>query len=306
MAQSHSIFAGDAAHTLPRVRRIGLGDVADALKQGVDDFAAIPSHAVFLCLIYPVAGLFLARLVFGYDILPLLYPLAAGFALLGPFAAIGLYELSRRREQGFTVSWVDAFDVIRSPSFGAICALGVLLFMIFFIWIAVAQAIYVASFGYAPAASIPEFLHRVLTTREGMLLIVLGNGVGFLFALLVLTISVVSFPLLLDRDVGAADAILTSIKVVRVNPMPMAAWGLIVGAMLVVGSLPLFLGLAVAVPVLGHATWHLYRKAVEPDPNPHPEYRPRPKRQRFAADFPAAMFPWAGDKRSGGGEPPTN
>jgi uncharacterized membrane protein len=305
MAQSHSIFAGDATHALPHVRRIGLGDVADALKRGIDDFAAIPSHAVFLCLIYPVAGLFLARLVFGYDILPLLYPLAAGFALLGPFAAIGLYELSRRREQGLQASWVDAFDVIRSPSFGAISALGILLFLVFFFWIAAAQAIYVASFGYAPAASIPEFLHQVLTTREGLILIVAGNGIGFLFALLVLTISVVSFPLLLDRDVGAADAVLTSIRVVRANPVAMAAWGLIVAAMLVIGSLPFFLGLAVAVPVLGHATWHLYRKAVEPDPNPHPQYQPRPKLERYAADFPAVLFPWAGEKRSGEGEPPS-
>jgi uncharacterized membrane protein len=294
---NHSIFTGDAAHERPRVRKIGFADLGDALRQGLADFSAIPTHAIFVALIYPVAGLFLARLAFGYELLPLLYPLAAGFALVGPFAAIGLYELSRRREQGRDPSWTDAFKVIRSPSFGAIVALGVLLLVIFFVWLAVAQAIYVATLGYQPAASMPEFLNRVLTTREGWMLIVAGNTVGFLFALTVLTISVVSFPLLLDRDAGAADAVLTSMRVVRANPVVMAAWGLIVALSLAVGSLPFFLGLAVVIPVLGHATWHLYRKAVAPDPNPRPDYGPRPERERYAADFPAVLFPWAGEKR---------
>jgi uncharacterized membrane protein len=263
MAQPHSIFAGDVVHTPPRVRTIGIADLKDALARGIDDFAAMPTHAIFLCLIYPIAGLFLARLTLGYDVLPMLYPLAAGFALLGPFAAIGLYELSRRREQGLDVSWEHAFEVFRSPSSGAIAALGVLLTIIFVVWLAVAQAIYVATFGYVPAASIPAFLREVFTTPAGWTLIVVGNAVGFLFALLVLTISVVSFPLLLDRDVGAADAILTSVRAVAANPVTMAIWGLIVAGALLIGSLPFFFGLTIVMPILGHATWHLYRKVVE-------------------------------------------
>jgi uncharacterized membrane protein len=250
----------------------------------------MPTHAVFLCLIYPIVGLLLARLTLGYEVLPLLFPLAAGFTLLGPFAAIGLYELSRRREQGLDASWQDAFDVLRSPSRGAIAALGLLLLAIFVIWIAVAQAIYIANFGYEPAASIPDFLHQVFTTPAGWMLIIVGNLVGFLFALAVLTISVVSFPLLLDRDVGAVEAVLTSVRVVAANPLMMAIWGLIVAGLLVIGSLPFFFGLAVVVPVLGHSTWHLYRKVVEPDPNPH-QVLPRPPRsRRYAAQFPAALF----------------
>jgi uncharacterized membrane protein len=263
MAHPHSIFAGDVVHARPRVRTIAIADVKDALARGIDDFAAMPTHAIFLCLIYPIAGLFLARLTLGYEVLPMLYPLAAGFALLGPFAAIGLYELSRRREQGLDLSWEHAFEVFRSPSSGAIGALGVLLTIIFVVWIAVAQSIYVATFGYEPAASIPAFLRQVFTTPAGWTLIVVGNAVGFLFALLVLTISVVSFPLLLDRDVGAAEAILTSVRVVAANPLTMAVWGLIVAAALVIGSLPFFFGLALVVPILGHATRHLYRKVVE-------------------------------------------
>jgi uncharacterized membrane protein len=123
------------------------------------------------------------------------------------------------------------------------------------------------------------------------MLIVVGTGVGFLFAVLVLTISAISFPLLLDRDVGAAVAVLTSIRVVAKNPLTMALWGFIVAALLVLGSIPFFLGLTVVMPVLGHATWHLYRRAVEPDTNPHPDYQPRPRPRRSAADFPAALFP---------------
>ena len=253
-------------------------------------FRPCPRHAVFLCLIYPIVGVLLARLTLGYEVLPLLFPLAAGFTLLGPFAAIGLYELSRRREQGLDASWQDAFDVLRSPSRGAIAALGLLLLTIFVIWIAVAQAIYVAYFGYEPAASIPHFLDQVFTTPAGRMLMIVGNLVGFLFALGVLTISVISFPLLLDRDVGAVEAVLTSVRVVARNPLMMAIWGLIVAGLLLIGSLPLFFGLAVVVPVLGHSTWHLYRKVVEPDPNPH-QVLPRPARSRhYAAQFPAALF----------------
>jgi len=290
MAHQHVLMGAESNRARPIVRTIGLSDIKNALAEGIADFSAMPSHAVFLCLIYPIVGVLLARLTLGYEVLPLLFPLAAGFTLLGPFAAIGLYELSRRREQGLDASWQDAFDVLRSPSRGAIAALGLLLLTIFVIWIAVAQAIYVAYFGYEPAASIPDFLDQVFTTPAGRMLMIVGNLVGFLFALGVLTISVISFPLLLDRDVGAVEAVLTSVRVVARNPLMMAIWGLIVAALLLIGSLPLFFGLAVVVPVLGHSTWHLYRKVVEPDLNPHQVLPRRARSRHYAAQFPAALF----------------
>jgi uncharacterized membrane protein len=289
---SHVIAGESLTQAHPKIRRIGFADLKEALARGLDDFRAMPSHAVFLCLIYPVVGFVIFRLALGANVLPLLFPLAAGFALLGPLAALGLYEMSRRREQGLDVSWRHALDVFRSPSLAAIVVLGLLLVAIFLVWVAVAQAIYVATFGYTPAASMPDFAHQVLTTPAGWTLAIVGNGIGFLFAVVVLTLGVVSFPLLLDRDVGAAVAILTSVRAVLANPVTMAAWGFIVAALLLIGSIPAFFGLAVVMPVLGHATWHLYRRVVEPDLNERPRfYEPTQREQRYAADFPAALFP---------------
>jgi uncharacterized membrane protein len=287
MAQS-----GPDTTAAPVIRTIDLPDLHRALQRGWEDFKAVPSHAIILCIIYPVLGLMLARAVHGYSVLPLLFPLAAGFALLGPFAALGLYEMSRRRERGEPATAWDALEVVRSPSFGAMLGLGALLLALFVTWVATAQAIYIAAFGYAGVTGVSDFAERVLTTPQGWWLIVVGCGVGFLFALVALCISVVSFPLMLDRHAGAGDAMVTSLRAVARNPVPMAVWGLIVAMLLVAGSLPAFLGLAVVIPLLGHATWHLYRETIEPELNPRP-LPPRAHRERKpAADFPANLFPW--------------
>lgn len=293
MAHSHLIAGAAGSAAVPAIRKIGLADLKDALSRGADDFLAMPTHAIFLCVIYPLIGLVAARLAFGYSVLPLLYPLATGFALVGPLAAIGLYELSRRREQGLDVSAGDAFNVLRSSSLGAIVALGLLLVVIFAMWMGAANAIYIDNFGYKPPASAAAFIHDVLTTEAGWNLIVTGNAVGLIFAVVALTLSAVSFPMLIDRDIGAAGALLTSIRAVIANPLVMAVWGLIVAALLLIGSLPFFIGLTVVLPILGHATWHLYRKLVVADGTPAPTYPDDKQRvRRPAADFPAALFPW--------------
>jgi|SRR5436190_10068682 len=263
MAQLH-VLAGrdDATPIEPAIRTIGFADLRDALAKGFDDFWAMPSHVIFIGLIYAVVGLMLGRIALGYDVIPLLFPLAAGFALVGPFAALGLYEMSRRRERGLDVSWQHAFDVLHSPSRDAIVALGLVLMAIFIVWLIVAQSLYASLFDVTRPVSPTQFLHEVIDTPAGHTLIVVGNGVGFLFAVLVLTISVVSFPMLLDREVGVVRAMRTSVRAVVANPVTMAAWGLIVAVALAIGSLPLFFGLAIVLPVLAHATWHLYRKVV--------------------------------------------
>jgi uncharacterized membrane protein len=290
MAYSHILVGTSEPATAPTIRSITPADLKDALVAGYNDFAAMPSHAVFLCVIYPVIGILLAGLTLGYALVPLLFPLAAGFALIGPFAAIGLYELSRRREAGRDVSATDAFEVLRSPSIGAIVALGILLTILFLVWVATANAIYVACFGYAAPTSIGQFVHDLFATSAGWKLIIIGNLVGFVFALAAFLMSAVSFPLLLDHEVGAAVAMLTSFRTIEKNPGTMALWGLIVAALLVIGTIPLFLGLPVVLPVLGHATWHLYRKVVDAGPSPRADFRPPSTHHRSAADFPASLF----------------
>lgn len=264
MANEKSIAnVGAYGSTKPNVRRIGTADLMDALAKGLDDFKAMPTHVVFLCLIYPIVTLIFARTYAGYEVLPLVFPLLAGYTLIGPLVATGMYELSRRREEGLDISRGHAFDVFRSPSIRAIATLGVVLMAIYFAWLSAAWAIYEANFGNAAPASIEEFARQVFTTPAGWTLIIGGSGVGFLFAVVVLTLSVVSFPMLLDRDVGVMTAMQTSVRAVLANPITMAIWGLIVAVALLIGSLPLFVGLSVVMPVLGHATWHLYRKVVE-------------------------------------------
>lgn len=249
--------------TLPHIRTIGVADIKDALARGLDDFRAMPSQVFFLSLIYPIIGLVLGKLVLGHAVLPLLFPLLAGFSLIGPVASTGLYELSRRREEGLDVSWAYAFGVLRSPAIRPIAALGIVLMAFFILWLYAAQAIYQALFSDLPPASVTEFARQIFTTPSGWALIVIGNGIGFFFAVAVLTLSVVSFPMLIDRHVSLGTAVHTSVRAVLANPLMMALWGLIVAAGLVIGSLPFLIGLAVVLPVLGHATWHLYRKVVE-------------------------------------------
>jgi uncharacterized membrane protein len=292
MAHSHVLLGAGDTPARPAIRSIGLADIKTALARGVDDFYAMPTHAIFLCIVYPIIGLVLARLAFGYSTLPLLYPLISGFALVGPFASLGLYEMSRRRELGEDVSISHAFEVLQSSSIGAITALSLLLFVIFLIWLGVANAIYIADFGYAPPSSIEHFVRNVLTTPAGWNLIIVGNGVGLLFAIVVLAIGAFSFPLLVDRDVGAAVALSTSVRAVMKNPGTMAVWGVIVAVLLLIGSVPFFLGLTVVMPILGHATWHLYRLTIDAESGQRPEALPRTSRRRYAADFPSSLFPW--------------
>lgn len=266
MANFHVIAGADETPAHPLVRNIGADDLRAALTKGIDDFKEMPTHLAFIGLIYPILGVCLAALTFSSNALPLLFPLVSGFALMGPLAAIGLYELSRRRELGLETSWDHAFDVLRSPSLPSILALGFVLMVIFVCWLATAQALYEWLYGEMAPESYAGFVREVLTTSKGWTLIILGHLIGFVFALVVFSISVFSFPLLLDRDCGVACAVQTSIQAVLVNPKTLGFWALIVAAALMIGSAPLLIGLAVAMPILGHATWHLYRRTIEPAP----------------------------------------
>ena len=254
-----------AGQAVPAIRRIGPSDLWDALRKGMADVGATRDDVLFIGLIYPLAGLVLARLAFSLDLLPLVFPLASGFAIIGPFAAVGLYELSRRREQGMHVRWLDAFGVFKSPAIGSILGLGAILLTLFFVWLGVAYEIYLATLGSTPPQTVAAFERSLFQTGGGWTMIAAGIGVGFLFAVLAFVIGVVSFPLLLDRDVGMMTAIRTSLRAVGANLGTMILWGMIVAGLLVLGSLPLLVGLIFVMPVLGHASWHLYRKVVADD-----------------------------------------
>lgn len=261
------VVAGDDAKRAtapPAIRSIGVADLRDALTKGMSDFGAFRTDVLFIVIIYPLAGIALTRFIFDENALPLLFPLASGFALVGPVAAVGLYEMSRRRERGEAVGWASAFGVVRSPAFGAILVLGLLLLAVFSAWMLAAMVIYDVTLGPKPPVSMSAFARDVITTDAGWMMIFLGIGVGFLFAVLALAISVVSFPLMLDRGVPLRVAVATSIRAILANPGTMTVWGLMVAGGLVLGSLPLFLGLIFVLPILGHATWHLYRKVVAP------------------------------------------
>ncbi|MAF48030.1 MAG: hypothetical protein CMM10_07200 [Rhodospirillaceae bacterium] len=247
----------------PTVRQIGMADLMDAIAKGFADFNAMPTHFFYLAIIYPIVTFAVAGFYGELDLLPFIFPLLAGYTLLGPLAAIGTYELSRRREFGRFTSRTNAFLVFKSHSINAIVNLGVVLMIIYFAWLFAAQAIYVQHFGEAAPESYMGFVNQLFTTQQGTSMIIVGCGIGFLFAVVVLSFSVVSFPMLLDLDVGVLLAIKTSVKAVIANPVTMAVWGVIVAASLLLGSLPFFVGLCVVLPVIGHATWHLYRKVVE-------------------------------------------
>ncbi len=262
LTRSVELIGGESGVT-PEVLPLTMEDIRESLRLGYSDFAAVRADVMFICLIYPVIGIMLAAVGFNASLLPVVFPVAAGFALIGPLAAVGLYEVSRRREKGEDVSWLAALGVVRSPNFGAVLVLGLYLATIFFVWIVVAHSIWLVTLGPDQHETVSAFLGQVFTTGAGWAMIVIGMAVGFCFAVAVLAISVVSFPMLLDRNVGVPVAVSTSLEVFRTNPRVILSWGLVVAALLFIGSFPAFIGLVIVLPVLGHATWHLYRRAVK-------------------------------------------
>lgn len=256
--QGEQVHAHIAA---PAIRKITISDLFIALRKGGEDFAAYRSDVMVLCLVYVVAGLVIARLTLGHGLLPMLFPLASGFAILGPLFGVGLYEMSKQRERGAAQSWTNAFAVTGEEGFAAIVILGALLVFEFLVWLAVAYFIFRLTMNPAMADSAQRFVTAVFTTSGGYALIGIGCGVGFVFALLALCLGIVSFPMLIDNGrIGLENALVASFRAVARNPVPLALWGLIVAGSLILGTLPFFLGLVVVLPVLGHGTWHLYRR----------------------------------------------
>jgi uncharacterized membrane protein len=254
--------AGSDPTVRPETRVLLMSDLRQALRKGWDDLAAMRSDVMFACLLYPLMGALLLAVAARGNLTHLLFPVLSGFALVGPVAALGLYELSRRREAGMPVGWGAMFEVLRSPRFPRIVMLSLFNGVIFMAWLMLADAIYSMTLGPDVPADIGALLREVATTSAGWALAVIGTAVGFVLAAAVLAVSVVSFPLLLDRDASLPMAVMTSVRVARDNPAVIAVWGLLVAGLLALGTIPALLGLIVVLPLLGHATWHLYRAAV--------------------------------------------
>jgi uncharacterized membrane protein len=247
----------------PQVRRIHEGELRWALAEGWKDFRMKRGDVLILALVYPLVGFVAAALTFNARLLPMLFPLVAGLTILGPAVASGYYEIARRREAGLESSWVHFLDPLRGRSFAPLALLTAGLAVLFFGWLLAAWAIYAATIGAEPLASRSDFLRALFTTPEGWTMIALGNLVGFGFAVATLVLALVSFPMVVDKPVGAGVAIATSVRAAMANPRVTALWGLRVAGLLALGCLPAFVGLAIVLPVLGYATWHLYTRLVD-------------------------------------------
>lgn len=253
-----------ALPTAPRIRRIELSDVAAALRAGVADFRQAPAFGLFFGGLYAAGGLVLLSTVFALGVGYLAYPLIAGSVLIGPFVAAGLYAVSRDIEAGARPTWADVMRTIFDQRKREMSWMAFVSIFAFIIWMYQVRLLLALFLGFASFATLRDFLTVLFTTSDGLAFLAVGHVVGAALALALFCLSVISFPLLMDRDVDVVTAMITSVQAVLLSPGPMIAWGALVVAMLVIASLPAFLGLVVALPVLGHATWHLYRRTVLP------------------------------------------
>lgn len=255
------------------VRTINDDDLRWSLKQGWEDFRDLRGDLVFAGLIYTLIGLAAVVMTTSRPLMPFFFPVVAGVALMGPVAAVGFYELARRREKGEEVHWFNFLDVRKRPSLDDMGIVAGLLLLIFFGWLVVAGVLYSLIFGWWTPTSIGDFLSAVFTTPRGWALIIGGAVVGAIFGWFVLALSVVSLPMLVDCDVTAANAVSTSWRAAHANKGEMVRWGIIVTGLLVLGSIPLFVGLAFVLPWLGYSTWHLYTRLVDRDAIPRRQRR---------------------------------
>lgn len=251
----------------PEVNDLTVEDIMKCLTLGVSDFRKAPLFGLFFGGVYALGGIGLVLMALYLDIPYLVYPLAMGFALIAPFAATGLYDVSRRLEQGEPLTWSGISGSVFGASGRDIAWMALVTCFTLIIWLDIAALMFFGFFGLSQANP-AELLQQVLTTVPGLIFLAIGNIVGAIIAFSVFSYSVVSFPMLVDRDVDFVTAMVTSVRTVLRNPWPMLFWAFVITIALITSILTGFLGLILALPILGHASWHLYRRAVEPSREP--------------------------------------
>ncbi|MEE4011171.1 DUF2189 domain-containing protein [Roseibium sp. FZY0029] len=255
--------ASDGLRPMPKVNTITVNDVIDAFAAGVADFRRAPVYGLAIGAFFALGGLFVILSAAALNMSYLSYPAAAGFVLIGPFAAVGLYEVSRRLQNGETLSWSCIFGTMWAQKSRELSWMAFVVLFIQIMWMYQVRLLLALFLGFRSFASFDEFLTQVITTPEGLMFLAVGHVVGAILSLILFSLTVVSFPLLMEEDRDFITAMITSVRAVFASPVPMIGWAFIVTAVLIVSMAPAFLGLIVSLPILGHTTWHLYKKCVE-------------------------------------------
>ncbi|GAB4525304.1 MAG: DUF2189 domain-containing protein [Roseibium sp.] len=258
--------AAAGVRPMPKVNRITVNDVIDALAAGLSDFRRAPVYGLVIGAFFAAGGLFVILSAAALNMTYLSYPAAAGFVLIGPFAAVGLYEVSRRLKAGEDLSWSKIFGAMWAQKGRELSWMAFVVLFIQIMWMYQVRLLLALFLGFRSFASFEEFLTEVITTPEGLMFLAVGHVVGAILSLILFSLTVVSFPLLLEQDRDFITAMITSVRAVATSPVPMIGWAFVVTAVLIVSMAPAFLGLVITLPILGHTTWHLYRKCVaEPE-----------------------------------------
>ncbi len=252
--------------TMPPVNVLTAADIREALVQGVNDFRRAPLFGLFFAGAYVIGGLLIVQSLFVWNQSWMVYPVAIGFPLIGPFAAAGLYEVSRRLQAGEPLAWNEILSSVRFQGSREFSWMAFVILFIFWIWMYQIRLLVAIILGRMSFSTLDKFLDIVLHTPEGWTFLVVGHAVGAVLALILFSLTVVSIPMLMERNVDFVTAMITSVKAVIASPVVMLGWGVIVTLTVLASMIPAFLGLFITLPVLGHATWHIYKKAVGPQP----------------------------------------
>ena len=250
------------ADALPEVRSVAVSDIREVLKAGLADFLKAPAFGLFFSAIYVAGGIVIYLVYAASGQEWWLIPVIVGFPILAPFAAVGLYEVSRRIEAGEPLVWRKVLGVVFSQKDRQVPSMAMVILLMFMFWVFVAHTIFALFMGLSAMTNVTSSL-ALLLEGNGPVMLLVGSIIGAGFAAVLFSITVAGLPLLLDREVDFVSAMILSVQAVLANIGPMILWGIVIAALLFLGMLPLFLGLFLVLPVLGHATWHMYRRLLE-------------------------------------------